>query len=205
MTHLVAPTVTADTSAMQSGYLTNQLLIAMPTLEDPNFGHTVTLICEHSDKGALGIILNRPLNMVLGDVFEQLSLETNNNGLKQQLVLRGGPVQQERGFVLHRPGGAQSPVWDSTMCISKTLHVTTSRDILTAMASGAGPSQAIVALGYAGWDAGQLDEEIRANTWLTVPVDDSILFDTPYEQRWQAAGRLLGVDFGRLAMQAGHA
>ncbi len=190
---------------MRSAYLTNQLLVAMPSLADPNFAQTVTLICEHTAKGALGIILNRPLGMALGDVFRQLALEPGDERLREQPVLRGGPVQQDRGFVLHPPAASEPEPWDSTLKVSPTLHVTTSRDILSSMARGAGPAQAVVALGYAGWDAGQLEDEIRSNAWLTVPVDDSIIFATPFEQRWQAAANLLGIDFGRLSNQAGHA
>jgi putative transcriptional regulator len=192
---------------MRSAYLTNQLLVAMPTLADPNFSQTVTLICEHTAKGALGIVLNRPLSMALGDVFRQLSLESSDAQLRDQPVLRGGPVQQDRGFVLHPPAAREGDgePWDSTLEVSPTLHVTTSRDILGSMARGDGPSQAVVALGYAGWDAGQLEDEIRSNAWLTVPADDAIIFATPFEQRWHAAAQLIGIDFGRLSSQAGHA
>jgi putative transcriptional regulator len=192
---------------MRSAYLSNQLLIAMPTLADPNFAQTVTLVCEHTAKGALGIVLNRPLNMVLGDVFEQLTLDCADQTLCQQPVLRGGPVQKDRGFVLHPtpPERSDTEAWDSTLHISPTLDVTTSRDVLAAMAAGTGPAPAVVALGYAGWEAGQLEDEIRQNAWLTVPMDDGIIFSTPIEQRWHAAARLLGIDFGRLATQAGHA
>ena len=190
---------------MRSAYLTNQLLIAMPSLADPNFAQTVTLICEHTSKGALGIVLNRPLGMALGDVFRQLALESTDPQLASQPVLRGGPVQQDRGFVLHPPAAVDPEPWDSTLKVSPELNVTTSRDILGSMARGAGPAQAVVALGYAGWDGGQLEDEIRSNAWLTVPVDVSIIFATPIEQRWHAAAQLLGVDFGRLSNQAGHA
>ena len=190
---------------MGGAYLTNQLLVAMPSLADPNFAQTVTLICEHTDKGALGIVVNRPLTMALGEVFEQLALSPTDPGLRDRPVLRGGPVQQDRGFVLHAPSPEGAAGWDSTLRVSPTLHVTTSRDILGSMARGQGPAQAVVALGYAGWDAGQLEEEIRSNAWLNVPVDDAIIFDTPFEQRWHAAARLLGIDFGRLSNQAGHA
>jgi putative transcriptional regulator len=190
---------------MSGAYLTNQLLVAMPSLADPNFAQTVTLICEHTDKGALGIVLNRPLTMALGEVFEQLALKPADPVLRDRPVLRGGPVQQDRGFVLHPPAPEGQEPWDSTLKVSPTLHVTTSRDILGSMARGEGPVQAVVALGYAGWDAGQLEEEIRSNAWLNVPVDDAIIFDTPFEQRWHAAARLLGIDFGRLSNQAGHA
>jgi putative transcriptional regulator len=183
-------------------YLTNQLLIAMPSLADPNFAQTVTLVCEHSEHGALGIVLNRPLDMRLGEVLDQLSLPNEDPELAAMAVLRGGPVQPDRGFVLHRPVGRS---WDSTLEVSRTLHVTTSRDILESMARGDGPSGASMALGYAGWDAGQLEEEVRQNSWLTAPCDDAIVFSVPFEQRWNAAARLLGVDLSRISHLSGRA
>jgi putative transcriptional regulator len=183
-------------------YLTNQFLIAMPSLADPNFSQTVTLICEHTDQGALGVILNRPLDMRLGEIFDQLSLPSRDPGLAGQMVLRGGPVAPDRGFVLHRPTGRG---WDSTLEVSESLHVTTSRDILEAMARGEGPAEAAMALGYAGWDAGQLEDELLQNSWLTVPCDESIVFDVPFEQRWHAAARLLGVDLARISHLSGRA
>ena len=186
---------------MRGEYLQNQLLVAMPSLSDPNFAQTVTLICEHTAQGALGIVLNRPMTMQLGEVFDQLDLEPSDPGLRSQRILRGGPVQGDRGFVLHAPGRE----WDSTLRVSDQVCVTTSRDILTALARGDGPAPAVMALGYAGWEAGQLEDEIRSNTWLNVPVDETIIFDVPFEQRWQSAARLLGVDLGRIATQAGHA
>lgn len=189
-------------SMAEHHYLTNQLLIAMPSLADPNFSQTVTLVCEHTDKGALGVILNRPLDMRLGEVLDQLSLPNRNPRLAEQMVLRGGPVQPDRGFVLHHPTGRE---WDSTLEVSDGLHVTTSRDILEAMARGDGPTEATMALGYAGWDAGQLEDELLQNSWLTAPCDDSIVFSVPFEQRWQAAARLLGVDLARISHVSGRA
>lgn len=190
---------------MRGAYLTNQLLVAMPSLEDPNFAQTVTLICEHTARGALGIVINRPMAMGLGEVLEQLDLHTADPTLRDLPVLRGGPVHQDRGFVVHAPVADDTPGWDATLKVSPSLHVTTSRDILGAMARGTGPSPALIALGYAGWEAGQLEDEIRSNAWLNVPVDEAILFRTPFEQRWHAAVRLLGIDFARLSNQAGHA
>ncbi|HEY4369785.1 MAG TPA: YqgE/AlgH family protein [Steroidobacteraceae bacterium] len=181
--------------------LTNQFLIAMPAMLDANFAQTVTFIWEHNADGALGIIINRPLQMNLADVFEQLKMPTPNDALGRQPVLQGGPVQTDRGFVVHHSGGE----WEHTRQISSRLQVTTSPDILDAMARGAGPETAIVALGYAGWGAGQLEKELVQNAWLTVPADERILFDTPFEQRWHAAGRLLGVDLATISPQAGHA
>jgi len=183
-------------------YLNNQLLVAMPSLADPNFSQSVTLVCEHTDRGALGIVINRPLEMKMSEVLEQLSLTSDDLRLCDMPVLRGGPVQNDRGFVLHRPSPQN---WDSTLPVSDTLHVTTSRDVLAAMARGEGPAQAVVALGYAGWDAGQLEVEMLQNAWLTVPCDDALIFDLPFEQRWQAAARLLGVDLSRISSQAGRA
>jgi putative transcriptional regulator len=187
---------------MAQGWLTNQLLVAMPALADPNFSHSVTLVCEHSDRGALGIVVNRPLEMKMAEVFEQLALATEDARLLAMPVLGGGPVQKDRGFVLHRPG---ADAFESTMPVSDTLHVTTSRDVLASMARGAGPAQAVIALGYAGWEAGQLEEEVLQNAWLTVPCDDTLIFELPYEQRWHAAARLLGVELSRISTQAGRA
>jgi putative transcriptional regulator len=186
---------------MSDGYLSNQFLIAMPGMADPNFSQTVTLICEHGPKGALGIVINRVLPMNLGDVFEQLGLEADDLNLARQPVLSGGPVQTDRGFVLHSPGGD----WESTLPFSERLHLTTSRDILTAMADGRGPRNAVVALGYAGWDAGQLDDEMARNAWLNVSADEKLLFDTPLDDRWQQAGRLLGVNLMHMSSDAGRA
>jgi putative transcriptional regulator len=187
---------------MAQGWLTNQLLVAMPALADPNFSHSVTLVCEHSDRGALGIVVNRPLEMKMAEVFEQLALATEDARLLAMPVLGGGPVQKDRGFVLHRPG---AHAFESTMPVSETLHVTTSRDVLASMARGDGPAQAVIALGYAGWEAGQLEEEVLQNAWLTVPCDDTLIFELPYEQRWHAAARLLGVELSRISTQAGRA
>ena len=184
-----------------AAYLTNQFLIAMPAMDDSNFSQTVTLVCEHSDRGALGIVINRTLPMTLGEVFEQLGLDSTRSRVNDQPVLRGGPVQTERGFVLHTPAGK----WESSLPFSEKMHLTTSRDILDALAVGEGPADAVIALGYAGWDAGQLDEEMARNAWLTVDADDRVLFATPVEQRWHAAARLLGVDLRSLSSDAGHA
>jgi len=186
---------------MSGEFLTNQFLVAMPGMSDPNFAQTVTLVCEHSSQGALGIVINRPLAMTLGEVFTQLGLDPSSSKLAGDPVLQGGPVQTDRGFVLHSPG----PRWDSTLPVSERLHLTTSRDVLDALARGEGPAEAVVALGYAGWDAGQLEAEMAQNAWLTVPADERLLFETPVAERWQAAGRLLGVNLLHLSSDAGHA
>ncbi|MCE3284082.1 MAG: hypothetical protein K0R70_338 [Steroidobacteraceae bacterium] len=183
-------------------YLTNQFLIAMPAMEDPNFAQTVTLVCEHSERGALGIVINRTLPMTLGEVFDQLGLDSSRSRVNDQPVLRGGPVQTERGFVLHSPAAG---TWESSLPFSDRMHLTTSRDILDALAAGEGPESAVIALGYAGWDAGQLEDEMARNAWLTVDADERVLFSTPVEQRWQAAAKLLGIDLRALSSDAGHA
>jgi putative transcriptional regulator len=183
------------------GYLTNQLLIAMPTLGDPNFAQTVALICDHNEHGALALILNKPLPMRMGEIFEQLDIGIQEGPLSLRPVLRGGPMQTDRGFVIHPAGGD----WDSTLEVSDSIHVTTSRDILAAIARGEGPQEALVALGYAGWDGGQLEEEIRANAWLNAPVESGIVFDLPFESRWAAAARLLGVELSRISTVGGNA
>jgi putative transcriptional regulator len=185
----------------ESGYLTNQLLIAMPTMGDPNFAQTVALVCDHNARGALGLILNKPLPMRMSEIFVQLEIDLKAGPLSERQVLRGGPMQTDRGFVVHRAGGE----WDSTLKVSDSLHVTTSRDILAAMARGQGPDDAVVALGYAGWDGGQLEEEIRANAWLSAPVEAGIIFDLPFESRWHAAARLLGVELSRISPISGNA
>jgi putative transcriptional regulator len=182
-------------------FLTNQFLVAMPAMTDANFAQTVTFIWEHNEDGALGIIINRPLQMRLADVFEQLKMPTDASPLGHQPVLQGGPVQTDRGFVVHHAGGQ----WEHSRQVSSRIQVTTSPDILSAMASGTGPETALVALGYAGWSAGQLESELIQNAWLTVPCDERILFDTPYDQRWRAAGRLLGIDLATISPHIGHA
>jgi len=191
----------AHTEDMIAPSFTNHLLIAMPSLADPNFSHTVTLICEHTDKGALGIVLNKPLPMRLCDVLTQMKLEPRDDQIGSQPVLRGGPVHTDRGFVLHRPGGE----WDSTHKVSELIQVTTSRDVLAAMARGEGPSDAFIALGYAGWDPGQLEREIRDNAWLAVPATSNLVFELPFEQRWEASWQTLGVDVGKISLVAGNA
>ena len=182
-------------------YFANHLLIAMPALSDPNFSRGVTLLCQHDDDGALGIIVNRLSGLKLGDVFGQMSIETDIEAVARAPVYSGGPVQTDRGFVLHEPFGQ----WDSTFRVSDQVCVTTSRDVLVAMAEGRGPKRTLLALGYAGWGAGQLESELRENAWLSVPASPEILFDTPLGTRWEAAARLAGVDVRMLTDYAGHA
>lgn len=182
-------------------FLNDQFLIAMPALGDPNFNRSVTYICEHNDDGALGIVINKPMSLNLGDVFSQLELECPSRDQCAMPVLLGGPVQPERGFVLHR----SSVDWDSSIRVSKDIQVTTSRDVLKSMADGHGPDPAIVALGYAGWTAGQLEREMTENAWLTVPASDEIIFEVPYERRWEAAAASIGVDLNQIGNLSGHA
>ncbi len=184
-----------------AGYLTNQLLIAMPALGDENFSHSVTLICDHSASGALGLILNKPLQMDMGEIFRQLQIDMAGDGAGKRPVLRGGPVQGDRGFVVHRAGGQ----WESTLRVSDAIHVTTSRDVLRAIARGEGPEDAFLVLGYAGWESGQLEDEIRANAWITAPADAKLVFEVPFEKRWNAAAELLGVELSRISPLSGNA
>ncbi|HVI58277.1 MAG TPA: YqgE/AlgH family protein [Luteimonas sp.] len=181
--------------------LANQLLIALPSLSDPNFSRSVALICQHDDEGAMGVVVNRPSEYTLGEVFEQMGIAAGDEALRAQVVLAGGPVHPERGFVLH-DGGRE---WDSSLAIADGLFVTTSRDVLEAMARGEGPARATVALGCAGWGAGQLEYELTENSWLTVPADAELLFATPLDARWQAAAGRIGVDMSRMADYSGHA
>ncbi len=180
--------------------LANHFLIAMPALEDPNFQRSVTLICQHDSDGAMGIVINRVADYTLGELLAQMELAADA-ALSSLPLVAGGPVQPDRGFVLHD----DPRQWNSTLRFGDGLAVTTSRDILTALAGGNGPDNVLVALGYAGWTAGQLEAELAENSWLTVPADPEILFHRPLEQRWQAAALSAGVDMTRLAGYAGHA
>ena len=186
-------------------YLTNQFLIAMPAMEDPNFAQTVTLVCEHSERGALGIVINRTLPMTLGEVFDQLGLDSKRSRVNDQPVLRGGPVQTERGFVLHERLGEEGGHYNSTLQIQGGLEMTTSKDVLEALSHGAGPKKVLVTLGYSGWGAGQLEEEMSRNGWINVSAERGIIFDTPVEQRYEKALSLLGIDARMLSQDAGHA
>jgi len=181
--------------------LANHFLIAMPRLADPNFFHTVTYICDHNDDGAMGIVINRPTTMHLGDVFQYMDVFASDPHITETTVYQGGPVQTERGFVLHAPLGA----WEATLRVTEEIGLTASQDILTALAQGDGPEKSLVALGYAGWGAGQLESELSQNAWLSGPAEPAILFDTPAEQRWEAAAALLGVDLNLLSDETGHA
>jgi len=180
---------------------THHFLIAMPAMADPHFSHTLTYVCEHNEDGALGIVVNRPTDMTLSALFEQIKVPLADEELKRTPVHFGGPVQVDRGFVLHRPLGN----WQSTLAVDDDVGLTTSKDVLEAVARGEGPRDVIVSLGYAGWSAGQLEQEIAQNAWLTVAADPEVLFETPVEARLPAAMRLLGIDFSRLSDEVGHA
>jgi putative transcriptional regulator len=187
---------------MSSGTnLTNHFLIAMPGLEDPNFFHTVTYICEHTSEGAMGIVINRPMDLQLADIFEQLEIKVASPRCAEQPVYLGGPVQSDRGFVLHD----SSTEWNSTLRITPEISVTTSLDILEAIAADRGPMRSLIALGYAGWGAGQLENELAQNAWLNGPATSEIIFKRASQERWQAAADLLGVDLNLLSGDAGHA
>ena len=181
--------------------LTNQLLIAMPGMQDPNFSTTVTLICEHNDDGALGIIINRPLTLKLGGLFAQLCVEQPGSDTASNPVLSGGPVGTERGFVLHD----KSQSFENTLAVSDDIQLTLSRDVIDAMAAGEGPDKTLVAVGYAGWEPGQLEDEMLANSWLSVPATPELVFETPFAERWDSAARTLGIDIAQMSPDAGHA
>jgi putative transcriptional regulator len=186
---------------LETTYLTNHLLIAMPNLADPNFFHTVTYICMHNEEGAMGIVINRQMNVNLGDVLEHMNIEPKNPNAIKVPIFEGGPVQRERGFVIHQPIGQ----WDAMIKSNGDVGVATSRDIITAIAEGQGPQRVLIALGYAGWGAGQLEHELSENTWLSTPADMNVIFDVPPEKRWHAAAANLGIDLNLLSGQAGHA
>ena len=181
--------------------LTNQFLIAMPSLDDPNFSRTVTYVCAHNEGGAMGIVINRPLELDLGEVFRQLELTPADPELNEHIVYQGGPVHRDRGFVIHHPVRD----YGSTILVSEDVAVSTSREVLAAIARGDGPQQALVALGYAGWSAGQLEREIQQNAWLSGPATLEVLFRTPVEQRWELAAAQLGVNLALLSSDVGHA
>jgi putative transcriptional regulator len=187
--------------ARQATYLSNHFLIAMPNLLDGNFSRSVTYICEHDDNGALGITINRPTDILLDEIFQQLGMAAVDDTIGQQLVYLGGPVHPDRGFLLHTPNGS----WHSSLAVTDSISVTTSQDIIQAIADGEGPDQVLIALGYAGWAAGQLEYELSENAWLSCPATEEIIFKTPAENRWNAAAQLLGIDLQLLSADAGHA
>ena len=186
---------------MDSVNLTDHFLIAMPALEDPYFANALVYVCEHNENGALGIIVNRPIDMKLAGLLEKIDIKLEAEALANLPVYFGGPVQLDRGFVLHRPVGN----WQSTLAVNGEVGLTSSRDVLASVGSAGLPSEIIVSLGYAGWSAGQLEDELGRNSWLTVAARPGILFDLPPEERLPAAMQKLGISFSQLSDVAGHA
>jgi putative transcriptional regulator len=180
--------------------LTNHFLIAMPNLQDPNFHRSVTYICQHDAQGAVGLILNRTTDMGLQELLQQLDIQLQPQ-IQDSAIMFGGPVDPYSGFILHRPRGN----WENTLTVTDEIGLTTSRDVLAAIAHGAGPANSIVAMGYAGWAGGQLEDEVLNNAWLTLPADANLLFNTPPERLWQVAANSLGIDITQLSGDAGHA
>jgi len=187
-----------------STHLRNQFLLSMPHLEDPNFAHTLTYICDHSEYGALGLIINRPTGIQLRELLNHLPLDSSLTEQADHPIYAGGPVHEDRGFVLHSPDGAPDG-WINTYQVTPEICLTTSLDVLEAIASGCGPSDFIIALGYAGWGPGQLERELSDNLWLSCPANFDIMFRMPAEERLQAAASVLGINLNLLPASAGHA
>ena len=190
--------------------LTHHFLIAMPGLQDAVFGHSVVYLCEHSERGALGLVINKPSDLSLKHLFDKVELPLKRDDLSNTPVFQGGPVQTERGFVLHdavvaEGGEPGESIYASTMTIPGGLEMTTSKDVLEALSTGAGPRRVLVSLGYSSWGEGQLESEIAENTWLTVGADPSVIFDTPVDERYRKALSLLGLELWMLSPEAGHA
>ena len=189
--------------------LTNQFLIAMPGMADPTFTGSVVYLCEHTEKGALGLVINKPIDIKLKNLFEKVELSLTREDLAERPVYFGGPVQTERGFVLHERmavEGGEGNRYNSTLAIpGGALDMTTSKDVLEALADGSGPTRLLVTLGYSGWGAGQLEDELSRNGWLNVDADPNIIFDTPVDERYDRALSLLGFDPRMLSQEAGHA
>jgi putative transcriptional regulator len=179
----------------------HHLLVAMPAMTDSVFSKSVIYVCEHNEQGALGIIVNRPISLTLDDLFAQIKVTLADTEIKSLPVHFGGPVQTDRGFILHDPVGQ----WQSTLTINDNLGLTTSKDILEAVAAGKGPRNILVTLGYTGWAQGQLEQEMADNAWLSIPAAEHILFDLPAEERLSTTMGLLGIDYASLSEDAGHA
>lgn len=184
---------------------TNQFLIAMPGMGGDAFAGTVVYLCEHTEKGALGLVINKPIDITLKSLFEKVELTLDREDLAQTPVFYGGPVQSERGFVLHERLGDEGGHYSSTLKIPGGLEMTTSKDVLEALSNGAGPKKILITLGYSGWGAGQLEDEMGRNSWINVDAAPDIIFDTPVEQRYDKALSLLGIDVRMLSQEAGHA
>jgi putative transcriptional regulator len=185
--------------------LTNQFLIAMPGMGDGAFAGSVVYLCEHTEKGALGLVINKPIDIKLKNLFEKVELSLDREDLADEPVYFGGPVQTERGFVLHERLDDDGGHYNSSLQIQGGLEMTTSKDVLEALSNGAGPKKVLVTLGYSGWGAGQLEEEMGRNGWINVRAEPDIIFDTPVEQRYEKALSLLGIDARMLSPEAGHA
>jgi putative transcriptional regulator len=186
---------------VQNVNLTHHFLIAMPAMEDPNFSRTLVYVAEHNDEGALGVVINRPIDLTIEGLFERVDIPIDASELAEQPVYFGGPVQTDRGFVLHRPVGE----WQSSLRVNEEIALTSSKDILQSMGVSGEPGEVLITLGYSGWNAGQLEEELAQNAWLTVPAESQIIFSVPPEERLTAAMQLLGIDFTNLSDVAGHA
>ncbi|HSD36298.1 MAG TPA: YqgE/AlgH family protein [Rhodocyclaceae bacterium] len=186
---------------MQNVNLTHHFLIAMPAMEDPDFTRSLVYVAEHNDEGALGVVINRPIDLTVEGLFERVDIPLDVKALADDPIYFGGPVQTDRGFVLHRPIGE----WQSSLKVNDSIALTSSKDILQALGSSGDPAEVLITLGYSGWGAGQLEEELAANAWLTVPADAQIIFALPPDERLTAAMQLLGVDFANLSDVAGHA
>ena len=184
---------------------TNQFLIAMPGMGSDTFAGSVIYLCEHNAKGALGLVINKPIDITLRSLFEKVELSLDRADLADTPVYFGGPVQTERGFVLHEQVDAEQTAYSSSLKIPGGLEMTTSKDVLEALSTGAGPKKILVTLGYSGWSAGQLEDEMGRNSWINVDAAPDIIFDTPVEQRYDKALSLLGIDPRMLSQEAGHA
>ena len=189
------------TTARSSDSLRDHFLLAMPSLAEGIFSHSITYICEHGESGAMGIVINQPLDLSVGEIFDHLQINSLRD-FSEEPVMAGGPVQIDHGFVLHRDSHED---WEASLRVTDEITLTTSRDILRAIAHGTGPREHLIALGYAGWSAGQLEQELAENSWLTLPADGDIIFATAHEQRLGAAAALLGIDMNLISGEAGHA
>ena len=192
--------VNKQTKEKDHSYLQGQLLIAMPGLSDPYFEHSVTLICQHNTEGCFGLTINKPIELNINSLFDQLEIHSDNSIINEMPVYRGGPVQIEQGFVIHDSDNK----WENTFTICDGLAVTASKDILTDIANGTGPDNFILTLGSASWAPGQMEQEILNNSWLNCPIDKKIIFNTPSENRWQSAADTLGFDMNFISEIAGH-
>ncbi len=190
------------TIANSSDYLENQFLIAMPQMGDSYFSNTVTYLWKHNNDGALGIVINKPLRASVADIFDELEIEcgVEEGPFRERLVLAGGPVERDKGFIIHDAGKS----WESSVCVTDEISICTSKSILEDIAGGNGPENYVIALGCAGWDAGQLEQEISANTWLTTPASNELIFSQDYDKKTQQAAAILGVDLQQLSPAAGH-